>query len=102
MTEKRQRSIWGRIVDHLLDPLLEEVDKAIRKRVDKYMQEITKTILIAMIGAVMLAGGLIFILIGATKYLSTIMPSWLAWGLLGIIMALIGIIAFMSVRRRQS
>ena len=102
MTEKQHRSIWGRIVDHLLDPLLEEAEKAIRKRVDKYVQEITRTILIAMVGAVMLAGGIIFILIGATKYLSTIMPSWLAWGLIGIIMALTGTIAFMSVRRRHN
>ena len=102
MTEKQHRSIWGRIVDHTLDPLLDEVEKAIRKRVDKYVQEITRTILIAMVGAVMLAGGIIFVLIGATKGLSTIMPSWLAWGLIGIIMALTGTIAFMSVRRRRS
>ena len=102
MTEKQHRSIWGRLVDHLLDPLMDEVEKAVRKRVDKYVQEITKTILVAMVGAVMLAGGLIFVLIGTTKYLSTIMPSWLAWGLIGIIMALTGTIAFMSVRRRYN
>ena len=101
MTEKQHRSIWGRIADHLLDPLLNEVEKAIKKRVDKYVREITQTILIGVVGAVMLAGGLIFILIGVTKYLSTVMPSWLAWGLVGIIMALIGTIAFLSVRRRR-
>jgi amino acid transporter len=102
MTEKQHRSVWSRIVERLLGPLLDEVEKTVRKRVDKYVQEITRTILIAMVGAVMLAGGLIFVLIGVTKGLSTIMPSWLAWGLIGIIMALIGIIAFMSARRRQS
>jgi hypothetical protein len=106
MTEKQQRPrsiisrLMARMREQVFDPMMDEFEAAIRKRVDSYMKEITKMFLVSIVGAVFVAGGLLFLFIGIIKLLSTLMPNWVAWAIVGIMMALIGALAFMSMRKR--
>ena len=100
MPTDERRSIWDRIGEAILN----ELKDIIRRYVDRSLRELVKTLLLIIVGIALVAFGFFFAGIGAIIYLSEFMPgyvmkSWLAWGIVGVIMALIGAIFLMRLGR---
>jgi uncharacterized BrkB/YihY/UPF0761 family membrane protein len=88
MSEKFSlREIMGSILKEIkaiLKEYLNEAETAVRKR-------LKRLIVMGIVGSVLLALGIsligsasLFLLIGSLKYLSTFMPAWEAWYIIGI------------------
>ena len=80
--------------------VLETIVRAVAQRamgtVTKYVERVVRRVLrlagLYMAGLVITMIGLIFLAIGVVKWLATIVPSWLAWLIVGIIMLLLGVV----------
>jgi len=60
--------------------------------VKEKIKQVLKTIAVAVAAIVFLSTGVIFVCVGLIRYLSLIVPSWLAWIFVGIIVAMIGLL----------
>lgn len=80
--------------------LLETIFRAVAQRtmgtVTKYIERIVRRALrlagLYVAGLLIAIIGLIFLAIGVVKWLAMIVPSWLAWLIVGIIMLLLGVV----------
>ena len=101
MSEKFSlRELIGTILNEIkaiLKEYVNEAEAAFKKRLKRLL-------IISIIGSVLLALGIsligsaiLFLLIGSLKYLSTFMPAWKAWGIMGLISAVIGILLFLAL-----
>jgi uncharacterized protein involved in cysteine biosynthesis len=81
-------------------PLLETIVRAVAQRamgtVTKYIERVVRRVLrlagLYVAGLLIAIIGFIFLAIGVVKWLATIVPSWLAWLIVGIIMLLLGVV----------
>ena len=84
--------------------LLEALVRAIVERalggLNRYFERIVKRILRAaglyIAGLVVALAGLIFLAIGVVKWLAMIVPSWLAWLIVGLVMFLLGVVLVLA------
>jgi len=80
--------------------LLETMVRAVAQRamgtVTKYVERVVRRVLrlagLYIAGLLIAIIGSIFLAIGVVKWLATIVPSWLAWLIVGIIMLLLGVV----------
>jgi uncharacterized protein involved in cysteine biosynthesis len=80
--------------------LLETIVRAVAQRamgtVTKYVERVVRRVLrlagLYVAGLLIAMIGFIFLAIGVVKWLATIVPSWLAWLIVGIIMLLLGVV----------
>ena len=80
--------------------LLEALVRAVAERalggLNRYFERIVKRILRAaglyIAGLVVALTGLVFLAIGVVKWLALIVPSWLAWLIVGLVMFLLGVV----------
>jgi len=80
--------------------LLETIFRAVAQRtmgtVTKYIERIVRRALrlagLYVAGLLIAIIGLIFLAIGVVNWLAMIVPSWLAWLIVGIIMLLLGVV----------
>jgi uncharacterized protein involved in cysteine biosynthesis len=80
--------------------LLETIVRAVAQRtmgsVTKYVERVVRRVLrlagLYVTGLLITIIGSIFLAIGVVKWLATIVPSWLAWLIVGIIMLLLGVV----------
>jgi hypothetical protein len=78
--------------------LLETIVRAIARRalrgLDRYAQQILKRLLrlagLYVAGVAVALFGIGFLAVGAVKWLAIVVPSWLAWLIVGIILFLLG------------
>ena len=95
-------------VREIIDALLKEIKSALRERVHeteaalkKHLQRllisgiIVSVLLVIVIS--LIGSAILFLLIGSLKYLSTFMPAWRAWGIMGLISAVIGLLLFLAL-----
>ena len=91
-------------------PLAETLIRAVAQRamgvVTKYIERVVRRILrlagLYAAGLLIALIGLVFFAIGVVKWLAMIVPSWLAWLIVGIVMLLLGVVfvlaAFLASR----
>ena len=80
--------------------LIETIVRALAQRamgtVTKYVERVVRRVLrlagLYIAGLLIAIIGLIFLAIGVVKWLALIVPSWLAWLMVGIIMLLLGVV----------
>lgn len=94
MPEHRESSI----LDRLFNIIFREVFAELRGYLQKQMRRFFRIALLCFLGAALAAGGLLFLALGFVKYLSLLMPSWLAWILVGLIVFFLGIVLAMVAR----
>ena len=101
MSEKFSlREIMGSILKEIkaiLQEYMNEAETAVKKR-------LKRLILIGIVSSVLLTLGIsligsasLFILIGSLKYLSTMMPSWEAWYIIGITSGIAAAVLFLAL-----
>lgn len=100
MPEEKGRSIVNRLVERLMDSIFGSIRKSVERQIDEYVRKLMRILALTIVGVVLVSAGLVFILRGIVVFLGELMPIWLAWSMVGIIVVLIGGIAFLSVRRR--
>ena len=80
----------------LLDTLIRAVAQRTMGTVTKYVQGVVRRVLrlagLYATGLRIAIIGLIFLAIGVVKWLAMIVPSWLAWLMVGIVMFLLGVV----------
>jgi len=86
-------------VKQLIDSLTDEIKYSIEGYANKLLRRMMRTLVLAGLGATFLAAGSIFVLISVVTYLSQIMFSGLAWGIVGLIAALVGVVLLLLIRR---
>jgi uncharacterized protein involved in cysteine biosynthesis len=80
----------------LLDTIVRTVAQRTMGTVTKYVERVVRRVLrlagLYIAGLLIAIIGLIFLAIGVVKWLALIVPSWLAWLMVGIVMLLLGVV----------
>ena len=95
-------------VREIIDALLKEIKSALRECVHETEAALKKRLQRLLISGIivsvllvivisLIGSAILFLLIGSLKYLSTFMPAWKAWGIIGLISAVIGILLFLAL-----
>lgn len=78
-------------VERLARLVLREAVSGIAKPAEKMAKRVARAVGLILAGIVISVLGVAFLAVGAVKWLSMLMPSWLAWLLVGIILFLLGV-----------
>ena len=92
-------------VREIIDALLKEIKSVLRERVHETEAALKKRLQRLLISGIivsvlliivisLIGSAILFLLIGSLKYLGTFMPAWKAWGIMGLLSAVIGILLF--------
>jgi len=80
----------------LLDTIVRAVAQRTIGTLTKYVERVVRRVLrlagLYIAGLLIAIIGLIFLAIGVVKWLALIVPSWLAWLMVGIVMLLLGVV----------
>ena len=76
--------------------ILREALGGAAKPIESFVKGLARAIGLIFAGVVMSIIGVGFVAVGAVRWLSGLMPSWLAWVIVGIILLLIGISVTMT------
>ena len=76
--------------------VLEEVFGGITKPAERFVKRLARAVGLILAGVVIAVIGIGFVAVGAVKWLSALMPAWLAWAIVGIMLLLIGITVTMT------
>ena len=100
------------VVQQIVDSLIEQVKRSISRyiaRTEAYIQEyarhvvakVIRLLVLVGVGGTLLAVGLIFILVGTVDYLRLYIAAWMAWGIIGGIIAIAGgALLAVAIRKR--
>lgn len=62
------------------------------KGAERFLKRTLRMVAMALAGVVIAVLGVAFLAVGAVKWFSILMPGWLAWAIVGIILLLLGAI----------
>jgi len=79
--------------------LLDKTKAPAQDYANRVLAKLVRLVLVTVVGVSFLAAGLIFFLIAIITYLSQLMVAWLAWGIVGLITALVGGVLLLLLRR---
>ena len=97
-------SLLREIIDSLLKEIksvlrerLHETEVVLKKRLRRLLVSgIIVIVFLAMVIS-LIGSAILFLIIGSLKYLSTLMPAWEAWGIMGLISSVIGMLLFLAL-----
>ena len=92
----------------IIDGLLKEIKAALKEYMneaeDAVKKRLKKILVTGIIGSVLMAliialigSAAIFLLVGQLKYLSTFMPEWAAWDIMGLVAGIIGVVLLVAL-----
>ena len=84
------------LVKKLFKFILREALGGATKPVERFIKGLARSIGLVLAGIVIAIIGVAFVAVGVVRWLSALMPSWLAWAIVGIILLLIGISVTMT------
>jgi len=84
------------LVRKLIRFILREALGGAAKPVERFVKGLARAVGLILAGVVIAVVGVGFLAVGAVRWLSALMPSWLAWALVGIILLLIGVSVTMT------
>ena len=79
-------------LDRLAKLIIHEALGGVAKPAERFVKRVAKAVGLILGGIVLAILGVAFASVGAVKWLSALMPGWLAWLIVGIILFLIGVI----------
>jgi uncharacterized membrane protein YccC len=103
------------LVREIIDALLNEIKAVLREYLHEteaaFKKRLKRLLITSIIGSVLLAlvislfgSAALFLLIGQLKYLSTFMPAWMAWDIMGLTSGIIGalllLVLFIIIRKQ--
>lgn len=84
-------------IKSVLRELVHETEAALKKRLKRLLISGIIISVLLVIVLSLIGSAILFLLIGSLKYLSTFMPAWKAWGFMGLISAVIGMLLFLAL-----
>ena len=87
MPEKETSNLFER----LARLVLREVLGGIAKPAERLAKRVARAVGLILAGVVISVLGIAFLAVGAVRWLAILMPPWLAWVLVGIILFLVGV-----------
>jgi hypothetical protein len=83
-------------VKKLVKFILREALGGAARPVEGFIKRLARVVGLILAGVVIAIIGVGFVAVGAVRWLSALMPSWLAWAIVGIILLLIGVSVTMT------
>ena len=84
----------------MVGKVLTDLDKRIKDYSMEFINRLMKKLLLMIAGFAIALIGLIFLFIASIVYLNEFFrSSWMGWGILGLVILIVGMIAFASSRR---
>ncbi|MGA8857131.1 MAG: phage holin family protein [Candidatus Bathyarchaeia archaeon] len=87
MPEKETTNLF----EKLARLVLREVLGGIAKPAERLAKRVARAVGLILAGVVISVLGIAFLAVGAVRWLAILMPAWLAWVLVGIILFLVGV-----------
>jgi hypothetical protein len=78
-------------LDRLLEVILRQALGAATKAAERVVKRTLRVVGLVLAGIVIAVLGVAFLAVGAAKWLAMLMPGWLAWALVGVILFLVGV-----------
>jgi len=85
---EKETSNW---FERLARLVLREVLGGIAKPAERLAKRVARAVGLILAGVVISVLGIAFLAVGAVRWLAILMPAWLAWVLVGIILFLVGV-----------
>lgn len=79
------------LAEKLVKLILREALGGVAKPVEHFVKRLVRSVALIMGGIVIAVIGIAFVAVGAVRWLSTLMPTWLAWAIVGVMLLLIGV-----------
>ena len=79
------------LVEKLVRLILREALGGVVKPAERFIKRLVRSVALILGGIVIALIGIAFVGVGAVRWLTTLMPTWLAWAIVGIILLLIGV-----------
>lgn len=80
------------LVERLVLLVLRRTVGGVVKGAERFLKRMLRMVAMALAGITIALLGVAFLAVGAVKWFSILMPSWLAWTIVGIILLLLGAI----------
>ena len=79
------------LAERLVKLIMGEVFGGITKPAERFVKRLARSVGLILAGIIIALIGVAFVSVGAVKWLSALMPAWLAWAIVGIMLLLIGV-----------
>jgi len=79
------------IVEKLVKLILREALGGVVKPAERFVKRLVRSVALILGGIIIALIGIAFVAVGAVRWLSGLMPTWLAWAIVGIMLLLIGV-----------
>jgi hypothetical protein len=84
------------LTEKLVRLVLREALGGVAKPVERFVKRLARSVGLILAGIVIAFIGIAFVAIGAVRWLSALMPTWLAWAIVGTMLLLIGMTVTMT------
>ena len=84
------------IVERIVLMVLRRTVGGVMKGAERFLKRMLRMVVMALAGVVIAVLGVAFLAVGAVKWFSILMPNWLAWAIVGVILLLLGIVLALS------
>jgi hypothetical protein len=78
------------LVEKILLLVVRQTIGGVRKSVERFIKRALRMVVMALAGVIIAVMGIAFLAVGAVKWFSMLMPNWLAWAIVGIVLLLVG------------
>jgi len=79
------------LAEKLVKLILREALSGVVKPAERFVKRLVRSVALILGGIVIALIGIAFVAVGAVRWLSGLMPTWLAWAIIGIMLLLIGV-----------
>jgi hypothetical protein len=80
------------LVEKLTQPVFGRILAGVAERAERFVKRAVRMVVMALVAVTIAVLGMAFLAIGAVEWFSILMPSWLAWSVVGIILLLLGVV----------
>jgi hypothetical protein len=80
------------LVERIVLLVLRQTVGGVMKGAERFLKRMLRMIATALAGVTIAVLGVAFLAVGAVKWFSILMPNWLAWAIVGVILLLLGIV----------
>jgi len=80
------------LVERVVQLVLRQTVGGLAKGAERFLKRMLRMVAMALAGVTIAVLGVAFFAVGAVKWFSILMPSWLAWAIVGVILLLLGVI----------
>ncbi|KON27113.1 hypothetical protein AC481_05770 [miscellaneous Crenarchaeota group archaeon SMTZ-80] len=91
---------FDKMFKNIQDKMNDYILEVVRPYISDIASSIIKKIIIAIIGASLAVIGILFLCMSMVRYLSIYISPWMAWGLVGLIILIVGfILSMIGIRK---